>query len=1365
MKLESNTDEFTMYTCQNDNLFKEVYNDKDCTSPSKLSSTQSTDHSEYDCSGDVESCDYVKLLSQDTCYQNRYTIHYELINQIYATSNTSNYLSSCSDIDYSVTLGDGQQTHIKSSQCSLNGANVIFLVDNSCELNENECKIRQHGIAEYAQRIDNNHVTLAYATFDAEGANIEIGLDSMQSEDEYIEIIQNMSCSSNDFSDGTNTFEALNDVMNHLNYVGYTRDNDMDNKIVIFSNCMDDIHGEQAICDVFADEDGLMTNNGDMVEVTVVNIENSDNMTIESDYLSCLSKNEPITLNEMNFSEFNQNIDEIEQVVIGTNKVFVEECYIAKPLSLSPSIQPTIFYSTTTNVPPEYIINTPETSDRDAIFIHKEESQITDIYARIDLSMQVYIKSEFNIQSTCLDCFEWFLQDEDHSNPHYLSMNEYYGYETDEITFFNERVDSVDRDGSTYDVFESHMIISSVRTQNAGHCPDANKTKHHPLQPSKRYNVKLKVNTDQNLFVESDPVIYTTGDVPSGGECQVYYVDGEMQLFDRYIISCTGWSSNDSPISYNVLHQNVPLFDDFTFNTLPIQVGGPAETVITALIQDASSTISCYDIPLSLPPISSRHVPALTDELTNIIRSNETINAADLVSIFSTMRAVFACTDGTKACINPSTYKTYMDLTDELFEKMFEAFNHSNTPLFEEQMDEIAVLITATHPDAYIGFDVLQTLVTSYIPNVLQSLRSHHDDNLFAIAKELHRLNQNLDTYVSALDSDMGNYKDVLLQNSLHISHVALLNSYPGEIFNASVIPEKQMTAKRVQVVDYTPNSTTKCGIGSESIEIPNLFEFEKDENILNGIFDTASDSMFIDCSFVRIKHNESTTISVNVYQEGNKMNQKATDGNPYLITLPNHYHFGNATFVLNQNQSFPACKSRNSSNGRWSDDECFVYDINADTITCGCTHLNTHKITSEVFTPSAIALPSRKWRNISTQNFNHYPIIWMTFGIILTIIILLSGLKCIDQRKENRPLLAFEDIIFTQTRDERMKSDIYGRELRCIQRYMACSDPIVGNGLCELSISTKNLCIMQIKLFGIYLLNNHILLSIFWRPSGTNTSIKTRIGFFLMYLVNVMCLTVLFYVAVQEYCSDISAAIVISILSIIPIHFLQKLFVKSKPRTIKKSVFLFEHNNHHNIMNMDEDSDDDCSILDYSLNQNYSDSLHRLRSNSRKETMSTLDTAVYELKRTNSTAHRLQLVDDVRITLLNSLYPYPSYCKWIAWTILILWTLIAASVAIICSLQFDLEYEAELMSVYQLRDCWQNNRKIMIESELSQRRVDELNDALLHGNFMNTDIEGSESMRWLISCALSICFFMVVLQPLVIYICTWLKIWMFSWS
>ena len=53
-----------------------------------------------------------------------------------------------------------------------------------------------------------------------------------------------------------------------------------------------------------------------------------------------------------------------------------------------------------------------------------------------------------------------------------------------------------------------------------------------------------------------------------------------------------------------------------------------------------------------------------------------------------------------------------------------------------------------------------------------------------------------------------------------------------------------------------------------------------------------------------------------------------------------------------------------------------------------------------------------------------------------------------------------------------------------------------------------------------------------------------------------------------------------------------------------------------------------------------------------------------------NNAQHKMEIIDEIRRTLLKSMYPLPNYCKKIAWIIIILWSAAAVFVAIIIQLK-----------------------------------------------------------------------------------------------
>ena len=342
LKMDYLKNEYVSYTCINETIYKNTYSNNECLSSALISSIETNEYHDYNCNGNIKSCNYVKLLSYDTCIPTNYNIHndtyhhiliYELTNDIYQTSNNTNYFSTCSDHEYIKHINiatEGNQRRlsnaISNGTCPLNGADVVFLVDDSCHLSTTQCQTQQHGISQYMQYIKYNgghDIKLSYATFDAIGATIHIGLDHVynhlnnitsQYQSEYAAFIENMECGTGSMI-GTNTYQALSDVMLHLNINDH-----FNKKIVIFSNCMDNIYGEQAICNQFINNNGLITETGDEVEVTVINILNAGYGNIEDNlnYLSCLTTDEPerkITLNNTNMVQFMDNLENIQNAV------------------------------------------------------------------------------------------------------------------------------------------------------------------------------------------------------------------------------------------------------------------------------------------------------------------------------------------------------------------------------------------------------------------------------------------------------------------------------------------------------------------------------------------------------------------------------------------------------------------------------------------------------------------------------------------------------------------------------------------------------------------------------------------------------------------------------------------------------------------------------------------------------------------------------------------------------------------------------------------------------------------------------------------------------------------------------------------
>merc|ERR1712154_86980 len=143
--------------------------------------------------------------------------------------------------------------------------------------------------------------------------------------------------------------------------------------------------------------------------------------------------------------------------------------------------------------------------------------------------------------------------------------------------------------------------------------------------------VKLNVSLNNHRFVESDHFLLKTHVFPSNGQCYAYHSDrnqNKNHLLNQYILKCTDWNSHimdNQQLKYNALYSNVAISSEFVSSEqLLMNLGGSGDVIITALIQDAANTISCYDVVVPLPAMNSTNIDVVTGDIENMIDSNNT---------------------------------------------------------------------------------------------------------------------------------------------------------------------------------------------------------------------------------------------------------------------------------------------------------------------------------------------------------------------------------------------------------------------------------------------------------------------------------------------------------------------------------------------------------------------------------------------------------------------------------------------------------------------------------------------------------------------------------------------------------------------
>lgn len=204
---------------------------------------------------------------------------------------------------------------------------------------------------------------------------------------------------------------------------------------------------------------------------------------------------------------------------------------------------------------------------------------------------------------------------------------------------------------------------------------------------------------------------------------------------------------------------------------------------------------------------------------------------------------------------------------------------------------------------------------------------------------------------------------------------------------------------------------------------------------------------------------------------------------------------------------------------------------------------------------------------------------------MVVIMVILLIGCLVRNDRIHDKPILAFDDIIYKEFRDEQCPKSQQGKELQTISKYLAKLEHSKGShgssGNESISkphhISSKspsdnidlidenqqdraaNTCILYMllsfNLWKIYLKNDHTVLSVVGRTGGTNFTGKQRVACFALYLYGVIMATAIFYgTPDRQQGGDIVASFLISLIATIPVFIYRFCFVYSKPSLVGSS-------------------------------------------------------------------------------------------------------------------------------------------------------------------------------------------------------------------
>eukprot|EP01084_Bolivina_argentea_P256747 432385_1 len=469
----------------------------------------------------------------------------------------------------------------------------------------------------------------------------------------------------------------------------------------------------------------------------------------------------------------------------------------------------------------------------------------------------------------------------------------------------------------------------------------------------------------------------------------------------------------------------------------------------------------------------------------------------------------------------------------------------------------------------------------------------------------------------------------------------------------------------------------------------------------------------------------------------------------------------------FNKEYNWPSCDFWNVNNASWDTYGCFVYDITNTTVTCGCSHLTSFSLSSNKIIPQATVLTELDWRRLNMKNLLKFPIVWIT---VLSILMLFTVIGYINPRSgkiNTKSIMAFQDIIYKSTQDEKLWKDVFGKEIKYISQYIP-NQNLLGGGIRNIAAAengTKSLCVLSWKLFKVYLRNDHTLLSVFQRTGGTNFSSKQRLGCFFMYFSTIMVCTGMFYGLQQSTpIQDILASFTISLCSTLPVLITKKLFEKSKP------IQVFHNRKKHSLVHtldlddiLDENEFEEEEESNNLEQNNHLDVEEFVSQLTKKDdlTMGMISQEI-EMLYGNNEENKIAAISQIRKVLFASMFPLPYKCKNIAWIIIIIWSITACITAIVYGLSFDINYMKKGENELYDEECWNKTLKLQIESILSETDFD--TKYVQHKIKNTSSYGGSDSSSWLLSIFQSLMTSLILWQPLTVWVFTWIKIWAFTW-
>ena len=758
---------------------------------------------------------------------------------------------------------------------------------------------------------------------------------------------------------------------------------------------------------------------------------------------------------------------------------------------------------------------------------------LSDPFGRFEATITVIIDDESGVLgdvANCKSCFIW--QYKSAGEPHWIQFAH---DDNEDISMSIQK---------TRNEYRSKLIVQSIRRLHAGNCVDDDLIEDHPFEEDMEYELRLKFVSGPAaayyISEVSNPINITTNGLPSDGSCDVEDIDDILPL-EPYNLLCSGWES-DGDLEYNALINGVAMNSDgFVEDSQDLRGKAPSGNVsIVVLVKEENkyNAITCYEIKTFFTPVDDldeEAVDGVLSSIDNITNGTSLAENPDVaVSIHSVVEDLYQSNLTTKT----EAKKIVDDMVTNILKGSRVVVNDSSSAVNvsgDDIITELATVSSITSNEDIVDADSTTTqLVEEYLPNIFDAVDLYIDlsvDNtssntsttevqnaLYSIGEQSQELISNLEaTLVGAVSTEdsyniteeaidsVNSLSESLVDYATLAASTALAQSEIGETFsfesieyddNGTVINSKVVNAVKFEAGNSS-DSAPVCGSTDQNIELPGSFMTDQD-----GTFDCAFMASTRNNFVPKGDQNENritiadSTITVNIYGEGSGRRRRrlaeaveyeSDECFPYLITINIANLSIGDDFTLGESSEFPSCDFWNTADSYWDTAGCFVYNITNDSVICACTHLTTFGASKDEIWPEPNFVSDIDWRILSLSNLWQYPTIWLTCLILFIVIVVICLKNPLSSEKNTKSVIAYEDIIFKSTQDEKLWKDVSGKEIKYYSDFVAHHD-LLGQGLLkqmETQEDRKSMLLLWWNLFKLYLRNDHTVLSLFQRTAG----------------------------------------------------------------------------------------------------------------------------------------------------------------------------------------------------------------------------------------------------------------------------------------